>query len=390
MNELPLYMKDAFGHPAGLVIATALGFAFGFVLERSGFGRASILAAQFYFTNLRVLKVMFAAIVTALLGITILSGLGILDLEAMRVPETWLWPQLVGGLLLGAGFIISGYCPGTGVVALASGKWDGLVAIVGVMLGSVAFGFAYPFLAGFYTSGHLGVLRLPELLGLPQAVVAAAVVLMALGMFAGGEIVERKFGPRGNRRLERPRSGDPVHRRRVFAGLSVAMGLGVLTLLAPKAATVEASRGFGSMSARELATRLVEDPSSVWLVDLRDETESRIPGAIPLAGDDTALLADLPSTRSLVLYAEADPEVPASAHHFDGDVFVLEGGYRAFAREILEPPVLSPEATAHDVDDYRLLSALHAYFTGASVVEAPPAVTPRKLQRKTPKKGGGC
>ena len=68
MNALPLYMKDAFGEPVGFVLATLLGFGFGFVLERSGFGRANVLSAQFYFTDTRVLKVMFSAIVTALLG----------------------------------------------------------------------------------------------------------------------------------------------------------------------------------------------------------------------------------------------------------------------------------------------------------------------------------
>ena len=69
MMELPLYMKDAFGHSAGLVMALASGTAFGFVLERAGFGRASVLAAQFYLTDLRVLKVMFSAIVTALISL---------------------------------------------------------------------------------------------------------------------------------------------------------------------------------------------------------------------------------------------------------------------------------------------------------------------------------
>ncbi len=45
---LPLYMFDAFSRPVGMVIATLIGFAFGFVLERSAFGRAPVLAAQFY------------------------------------------------------------------------------------------------------------------------------------------------------------------------------------------------------------------------------------------------------------------------------------------------------------------------------------------------------
>ncbi|HEX2757370.1 MAG TPA: YeeE/YedE thiosulfate transporter family protein, partial [Thermoanaerobaculia bacterium] len=192
----PLYPHGLFGNYAGLLVGTLVGIAFGFVLERAGFGRARNLAAQFYLTDLRVLKVMFSAIVTALVGMTLLSGIGVLDLTQITVPETFLWPQLVGGLLLGAGFIVSGYCPGTGVVAIASGNLDGIAAIGGIMLGSLSFGFGYGPLEGFYKSGAMGVVRIDTLLGVPAAVVSAAVVAMAVGAFLGGEKLEAIFAPR--------------------------------------------------------------------------------------------------------------------------------------------------------------------------------------------------
>ena len=65
----------------GLVVALVIGFGFGFVLERAGFGRSTKLAAQFYLHDMTVFKVMFTAIVTGLLGLVILSGLGLADLE---------------------------------------------------------------------------------------------------------------------------------------------------------------------------------------------------------------------------------------------------------------------------------------------------------------------
>ena len=114
MSLLPLYPHDVFGFPTGLLLGTLIGFAFGFVLERAGFGNAKNLAAQFYLTDTRVLKVMFSAIATACAGIGLLSGFGVLDLSLLTVPETFLGPHVVGGLLLGIGFIVSGYCPGTG------------------------------------------------------------------------------------------------------------------------------------------------------------------------------------------------------------------------------------------------------------------------------------
>ena len=85
MNLLPLYPNDVFGFPTGLLLGTLIGFAFGFVLERAGFGNAKNLAAQFYLTDTRVLKVMFSAIATACAGLALLSGLGVLDLSLGQV-----------------------------------------------------------------------------------------------------------------------------------------------------------------------------------------------------------------------------------------------------------------------------------------------------------------
>src|SRR5512140_2748096 len=133
----PLFGHDLFGSFTGYLVGTLIGIGFGFALERGGFGSARILTAQFYFTNMRVLKVMFSAVATAALGIALLAGVGLLDLSAVTIPETFLWPQLVGGLVFGVGFIVSGYCPGTGVVAMASGRFDALMTLVGMLLGSV-------------------------------------------------------------------------------------------------------------------------------------------------------------------------------------------------------------------------------------------------------------
>ena len=153
---MPFYQTGGFDYPVAMLLATLLGLGFGFVLERAGFGRASVLVAQFHGTDMRVLKVMFTAIATTGIGIALLSGVGALDLSKLVIPETFLWPQIVGGLLLGAGFVVSGYCPGTGIVAAASGYVDALYGLGGVAVGSLLFGFVYPLLEGFYSAGSMG------------------------------------------------------------------------------------------------------------------------------------------------------------------------------------------------------------------------------------------
>jgi hypothetical protein len=92
-----------------LPIALLIGIGFGFFLERAGFGSARKLVAQFYLTDLSVFKVMFTAIVTAMVGMTVLSRVGFLDMTLIPLIGTYLVPMIIGGLVLGAGFVIGGY-----------------------------------------------------------------------------------------------------------------------------------------------------------------------------------------------------------------------------------------------------------------------------------------
>ncbi len=96
------------GAPA-LLAGLAVGAAFGFFLERGGLGDPKKLTGLFYLEDFTMLKVMFAAIATAAAGIGGLSAVGLMDLSAVAVQPTYLWPMIVGGLVLGAGFALGGY-----------------------------------------------------------------------------------------------------------------------------------------------------------------------------------------------------------------------------------------------------------------------------------------
>jgi uncharacterized membrane protein YedE/YeeE len=121
-----------------LLTAIVLGFLFGFSLERAGFGNARKLAAQFYLYDMTVFKVMFTAILVAMVGLYSLNGLGLVDMSMMWINPTFMWAQVIGGFLLGVGFILSGLCPGTSVVSAASGRIDAVVAFVGIFIGTAS------------------------------------------------------------------------------------------------------------------------------------------------------------------------------------------------------------------------------------------------------------
>lgn len=188
---LPLDVQAALGHGWENVLFVVTGFFFGFVLERSGFGNSRILAAQFYLYDMRVMKVMFTAIITAMLLVLWSSALGLLDYQALYINPTHLWPGIVGGLVFGVGFVVGGYCPGTSVVSMATLKLDGLLFVLGLIFGMFVFAETLPsFQVFFDTSSNYGEFTLQQWLGLPAGVVALLVLLLALGMFWGAEKIE--------------------------------------------------------------------------------------------------------------------------------------------------------------------------------------------------------
>ena len=102
-------------------------------------------------------------------------------------------PQIAGGLILGAGFVIGGYCPGTSVAATATGRIDGLVYGLGLFAGMFAFAELFPWLKGFYEYGAGEAITIPEAFGLSRGVVVGAVVAMAVAGLYGAARIERKF-----------------------------------------------------------------------------------------------------------------------------------------------------------------------------------------------------
>ncbi|MCC6397878.1 MAG: YeeE/YedE family protein [Bacteroidetes bacterium] len=192
----PFYKFGLFGDNMSLIVAFFIGIGFGFFLERAGFGNARKLAAQFYFKDLTVFKVMFTAIITAMLGLFYLSWMGLVDLSLVYLTPTYLLPQIAGGIILGVGFVVGGYCPGTSCVAVSTGKLDGVMYLLGVIAGIVVFGELYPFLGGFYTATPMGQITLPQLLNVPYGLVVFLVSLMAVGGFAGATWVEKRMASR--------------------------------------------------------------------------------------------------------------------------------------------------------------------------------------------------
>ncbi len=194
MATFPLALTALLGKPLAYLIFLAIGFGFGYVLESSGFAHSPKLAAQFYFKDMTVLKVMFTGIIVAMVLVFGATALGWLDFRLIWVPPTYLWPGIVGGLIMGVGFIVGGFCPGTSLTALATLKLDGVFFVLGALFGIFAFGETVEFFQVWWNSSYMGRFTLPELFGIPTGWVVLGVVLMAIFMFWGSEQLEKIFG----------------------------------------------------------------------------------------------------------------------------------------------------------------------------------------------------
>jgi uncharacterized membrane protein YedE/YeeE len=190
----PFYSIGWIGEEASLAIALIIGIAFGFFLERAGLGSAKKLSAQFYLKDLTVFKMMFTAIITAMIGVYWLNWAGLINAELIYMTPTFVWPQLIGGLVFGVGFIIGGYCPGTSCVASATGSINGVVNVLGIFSGILLFGELYTFIESFYNAVAMGQIDMAEYFGFREGIMIALLVTLALAGFWASEKLENKFG----------------------------------------------------------------------------------------------------------------------------------------------------------------------------------------------------
>ena len=412
MNTFPLepFLLPLAQNPWTYLVFGLIGFGFGFVLEMSGFGNSKKLAAQFYFKDLTVLKVMFGAIVTAMVLLALASAIGILDFNLVYVPETYLWSGLLGGVIMGIGFIIGGFCPGTSVVSAATFKIDGLFFLMGAFFGVFLFGETEIYFDQFWHSGYYGRLTLMDVFNLPTGVVVLLVVFMALFMFWGGEQLERIFGKRDLKKEPRQR----------YAGAAVLVvgALAVLvmgepdtaakwTQLAPEKGTVLENREVYIHPGEVLAT-ITNNQLRPIMLDLRDEADYNLfhlsrSRNVPLAQLGSVLpeLLSEPAMNTVIILMSNDEIAATEAWKYLTaesvvNLYILEGGINnwlsIFAAE--DPQIKpTPQPPVAEALRFEFPAALGARYDASYPdphhweLEYIPKI---KLELKRSPSGGGC
>lgn len=378
-----------------LLTAIGLGFLFGFSLERGGFGNARKLAAQFYFYDMTVFKVMFTAILVAMVGLYTLQGIGLMDLSRLWINPTFMWAQLVGGFLLGVGFIMSGLCPGTSVVSAASGRWDALVTMVGIFVGTAVFVVAVDFVPALdtlYHAGSMDVSLLYEVFGVPPLVFALIVLAMAGAGFIGAEKVEQIFASRH----EAVELTPPTRPRMKFTLVGAFAVVALVALGYRPDAPTPAPVQVASIAPLSLAEAIIGKQPGLMILDLRPDAadaEKRIPGSYPATTDEDAkaLLAAVPVGGRVVLVDDDGAGMPIpSDWRRDVGYSWVQDGFLGWELRVLTPAL--PGDTQQDREWAARQGQISAYFSGAAVqavdVAAPPPMAGAGGEK--PKKKGGC
>lgn len=188
----PLIPQEIITGQWDFVIALLIGAAFGFILEASGFSSSRNIAGVFYGYNFVVLRVFFTAMIVAMVGLMYFSYFGWIDIDLVFVLPTYLNSMLLGGFIMGLGFVIGGFCPGTSYTAVAIGKLDGLVFATGFLIGVFIFGESFPFFENFYTANSMGTITIGEVFGISNDWVAFLFVVMAIVAFYVTWLIEKK------------------------------------------------------------------------------------------------------------------------------------------------------------------------------------------------------
>jgi len=191
----PLVKTGVISPELNLWLAVPIGFVFGFALFHAGFTDGRRIAWAFYFKDVGVPVVMFSAIVTGMLGLWGLSLIGFLDISEVYLLPTFLLPMAVGGILFGLGMVIGGYCPGTAIASVATGKIDAVIFIVGFLAGSLVFGDLFPVWGDFYNSDYMGVVRLDQSLGIGLGAAVFGIIVIAVAGSLGMRWIQRRFWP---------------------------------------------------------------------------------------------------------------------------------------------------------------------------------------------------
>lgn len=359
-------VPDVIGNELNFVLALFIGIGFGFILEQAGFSTSKKLVGLFYGYDFTVLRVFFTAGVTAMLGVIALSHFGLLDVNLIYINPTFIWSALAGGFIMGLGFVVGGYCPGTSFCAAAIGKIDAIYFIAGSFIGVFIFAEGYPIFESLYKAEPWGFVRIFDTIGISQGLFAFLLTAVAIGAFWITTLIENRVNGKPNPEFK------PVKLYAALTGIAMIIGFSAFFLPDIRESYLNEvkdknyvdSYNIKNMSTDELAFRLIDNDKNIQLIDIRTAIEFKkfsLPGSHHM---EAANIFDKDAEKILSLEGKtnifiAEDELSAKKAAVIADklgyinVRILEGGLLKFRSDILEFKMPAVVKTRQEADTYR-------------------------------------
>lgn len=386
-------VPEIFSNEFNFVIALLIGICFGFILEQAGFSTSKKLVGLFYGYDFTVLRVFFTAGVTAMIGVLALAHFGLLDVSIIYINPTYLWSGLIGGGIMGLGFVIGGFCPGTSFCAAAIGKIDAMFFILGSFIGVFFFAEGYGLLEGIYKAEYWGNVQIFETVGISQSLFAFLLTAMAVFAFWAVTIIESKVNGKMNPEFK------PVKLYVGLTGLAVVLGLSSFILQDRKTIYLNEvedeqyvkNYALKTITVDELAFRLIDNDPSLQILDFRPEkdyTTFNLPQSHSFTIDNLfgkeAGEFLLKKNKRTVFIADNEINTRKAGIIADklgyADISVLKGGLNRFIADILEFDKPDEFTSVKEVNSFRfrekasrVLPVLIKENQGKGVVKKKPA-----------------
>lgn len=165
------------------IYALLVGIAMGFLIQRVGASSPGMILKNLRLENLSIIKFMALTIAVGMIIAYGLSAAGVT--MNFDIKPTYVIGVALGGVIFGVGFAVGGYCPGTCVVGVGEGRRDAWFAILGGIVGALAFTLLYSTLLGpLIEPMDYGRLTLFDALHLPSILVALVMGVLFLVVIA--------------------------------------------------------------------------------------------------------------------------------------------------------------------------------------------------------------
>jgi len=359
-------VPEVIGNELNFVVALFVGIAFGFILEQAGFSTSKKLVGLFYGYDFTVLRVFFTAGLVAMIGVIAFDHWGLLDISLVYINPTFLWSAIIGGLIMGLGFVVGGFCPGTSVCAAAIGKIDAMIFIAGSFIGVLIFAEGYPLFENLYKAAPWGNVRVFDTLGMSQSLFAFLLTVVAVGAFWATTLIENKVNGRANPEF----NSKPLYYG--LTGLALILALSAFALPERRQsllAEINDSRfvnsyAMSSMDCDELAFNIMDKDKNLQIIDLRKQKDfdaMSLPNSTRL---DLENLFEKNAHKLLTIKHKknvfiAEDEVTAKKAAVLArelaytEIYFLKGGLKQFRNDILNFKLPGVASNQHEIDTYR-------------------------------------